>query len=170
MLELVLSGQLSKDEAIDYFLDHYDEKVQGEPPSKQVADGFFDKTLSYLQGFSFPYTDILATEKEVRFELGGKPFVGYIDVLARDGNDLLIIDHKSHGLRERSGRATPTKYDMELDDYLRQQYLYSIPIYELFGQFPATLSFNCYRFGRFIKEPFDKARLEETKQWALQRI
>lgn len=170
ILEMYLSGQLQKDELEVYFLDNYDERVKGEPPTERIGENFFNSALEYLRTVDFPFTDIIETEKEVHFKVGGYPFVGYIDVLAKKGKRYHIIDHKSHGLKNRSGRRFQTTYDKELDQYLRQQYLYSIPIHDEFGQYPKTLNFNCYRHGRFISEPFDYDRLEETTKWAVNQI
>lgn len=130
VLELHLANRLTKEEAVEYYLDNYDAEVQGEAPSAKVARGFFEKSLDYLKNidFPFPLEDIVTTEKKVRFQIDGHDFVGFIDVLAKRGNTLHIIDHKSHGLRNRSGRKFQTEYDKELDRYLKQQYLYAIPI------------------------------------------
>lgn len=170
VLQLYLSGQLSQAEAIDFFLQNYDDKVRGDAPSEKVAQGFFNKSFDYLQEIDFPYKDIVATEKQVHFEIDGFKFIGFIDVLAKTGKQYHIIDHKSHGLRNRSGRRFQTQYDKQLDRYLRQQYLYSIPIKQEYGRFPATLNFNCYRHGRFIKQKFDPQVLHRTKLWAVQQI
>lgn len=170
ILEQYLSGKLARDDLVPYYLEHYDDEVCGEAPSEKVEKGFFNNALAYLEHIDFPFKDIIETEKKVRFEIGGYHFVGYIDVLARQGKSLHIIDHKSHGLRNRSGRKIQTEYDKELDRYLRQQYLYAIPIREEFGKFPKTISFNCYRHGRFITEKFDPYFLANTKKWVMDQI
>lgn len=170
VLEKYLSGELTKDELVPYFLEHYDEKVEGRAPSKKVEENFFNSSLAYLEEIDFPFKDIEATEKKVRFEVGGHPFIGYIDVLAKENGGYHIVDHKSHGLRPRSGRKVQTEYDKELDQYLRQQYLYAIPIYDETGEYPQTISFNCYRHGRFITEQFDPERMEKVRKWAADKI
>lgn len=172
VLELYLSGELSKDEASVYFLDNYDEQVKGAAPNEKISTNFFNQSLDYIEKLdNFPYKRIVATEKEVHFEIDGRRFVGFIDVLAQDEHgELHIIDHKSHRLRKRSGRKIQTTYDKELDQYLRQQYLYTIPVFEEFGRFPETISFNCYRFNQMITEDFNPEMLDRTKQWAVNQI
>lgn len=170
ILEQYLSGKLQKEDLEVYYLDNYDERVKGDAPTEKIASNFFSSGLDYLKNVDFPFQNIVEVEKEVHFCVGNYPFVGYIDVLAMKGKQYHIVDHKSHGLRHRSGRKFQTSYDKELDQYLRQQYLYSIPIHDEFGRYPKTLNFNCYRHGRFISEPFDYDKLEETKRWALNRI
>lgn len=172
VLEQYLSGKLTMDGAVSYFLDNYDEAVQGTAPNEKIANNFFNMSLDYIQTLDqFPFHEIVDTEKEVLFRIDGHKFVGFIDVLARDeGGGLHIIDHKSHRLRKRSGRKIQTSYDKELDQYLRQQYLYSIPVYEEFGEYPKTISFNCYRFNQIITQDFNPEFLDRTKQWAISQI
>lgn len=171
IMEQYLSSVLPKEKLVSYFLDNYDEQVEGKAPSKKVEDNFFNSSLSYLENIDFPYDikDIIGVEKEVKFKIGSYNFVGFVDVLA-DVDGLHISDHKSHGLRFRSNRKFQTEYDKELDRYYRQPYLYSIPIKDEYGKYPATLDFNCYRHGRFISEEFKEERLEEVKEWAVDRI
>lgn len=170
VLEKYLSGMMQKEELVPYYLEHYDEQVVGDAPSQKIADNFFNNALTYLQTIDFPYHDIVSTEKKVQFNIDGYQFIGFIDVLAVQGKEYHIIDHKSHGLLPRTNRRFQTVSDKELDKYLRQQYLYAIPIKEEYGRFPATLNFNCYRHGRFITEKFDINRLEQTKQWVREQI
>lgn len=172
ILENYLSGNLPREELVPYFLDKYDESVVGTAPNQKISTNFFNSALAYLRTIDFPFSsnEIVETEKEVRFEIGGYRFVGYIDVLAKRGKSFHIVDHKSHGLMPRTNRKYQTASDKELDQYLRQQYLYALPIREQLGSFPKTLSFNCYRHGRFITEKFDFNVMEQTKQWAVDRI
>lgn len=166
IMEKYLSNRISREELLPYFIENYEKEVHGEPPSEKIGENFYNNTISYLRNINFPFNNIVDTEKKVEFDVGGHSFVGYIDVLAEQDGGLHIVDHKSHGLRYRSGRKNPTLYDIELDNYLRQQYLYAIPIKEEFGEYPKTISFNCYRHGRFITESFDENRLDATKEWA----
>ena len=45
--------------------------------------------------------EILGVEKKVEFELFGKRFVGYIDLLLRDKqtDEIIIVDHKSASIK-----------------------------------------------------------------------
>ena len=53
---------------------------------------------------------------------------GVIDLVGRsDTGGLVIVDHKSRALKPRSKRKKPTKTNQELDEYLRQLYLYAVP-------------------------------------------
>lgn len=106
----------------------------------------------------------------MEFKIGDKPFTGIIDCVAKDEDGIILVDNKSRALKERSKRKKPTKSDAELDEYLRQLYLYSIPIKDTFHCYPARLEFNCYRTGQLISEPFREEELERAKQWAADSI
>ena len=99
---------------------------------------------------------------------GGHPFCGHIDLIVCDAAGAIsIVDHKSRALKERGGRRT--KSNALLDEYLRQLYLYAIPVAERFGP-PDYLAFNCFRTGSMIAEPFSQAAFDETLAWASHTI
>ena len=106
----------------------------------------------------------------MNFSIGDNNFAGIIDCVAKDESGIVIVDNKSRALKPRSGRKKPTKADVELDEYLRQLYFYSIPIKDTFHSFPKRLEFNCFRTGQLISEPFCEEELERVKQWAKDRI
>jgi len=136
------------------------------PPGSVKASYFIDG-LRYLQGSGVSLVDFqpLGIEQNVEFEVSGHPFCGYIDLVARDAADAIsIVDHKSRTLKGRGSRRV--KSNALLDEYLRQLYLYSIPVTEQFGP-PVNLAFNCFRSGSFISELFSQAAFEETIAWAL---
>lgn len=58
----------------------------------------------------------------------------------------------------------------ELDSYLRQLYLYSIPVKELYGRYPSCLMLNCYRSGELIQESFSVEALKKAKTWAANTV
>ena len=154
----------------DLYLCGFQNQVRGDAPNSRVFGSYFMSGLEYLRNFTpFPYRP-LAVEGRVDFRLGGLPFVGYIDFLGERDGELYLVDNKSRNLKPRSSRPKPTKTDAELDEYLRQLYLYSIPVKEMFHQYPARLEFNCFRTRQLISEPFREEELERAKQWASDRI
>ena len=80
------------------------------------------------------------------------------------------IYNKSRDLKPRSSRKTPTLKDAELDEMLKQLYIYSVAVYQHYGKYPKYLCFNCFKSGVFIKEPFDINRLEEIVSEFLNKI
>jgi len=166
----VLSGGLSWRAAEIEYARRFHVVLQHCGPPGSVRASYFMDGLRYLQsgGETLAGLQPLVVEPYVEFEVGGHLFCGYIDFVARDAADAIsIIDHKSRTLKERSGRRV--KSNALLDEYLRQLYLYAIPVTEQFNP-PVNLAFNCFRGGSFISEPFSQAAFEETIAWALRTI
>lgn len=110
--------------------------------------------------------EIKCVEKRFYFKIKEIKFVGICDLVIEKDNKLILIDHKSHNLKQKSGRKKPTVADGELDKYLRQLYLYSQPLYEAYGRYPEELWFNCFRTGTIVKERFNEKAFEESCKWA----
>lgn len=170
LIEQYLTGKLKKDELVGEYLTNFKREVRGVAPSRDIFKSYFEQCLSYLSDIEFPYSNLLCVEQKVEFKVGDKPFVGIIDCVAKDKGDIILVDNKSRALKARSKRKKPTKADTELDEYLRQLYLYSIPIKDTFQCYPARLEFNCYRTGQLISEPFRESGLARAKQWATSSI
>lgn len=169
-IEKYLTGSLPKSELVPYYLTNFAQEVRPPAPSYAVFCSYFEQGLQYLRREELlPYREPLVVEQKFSFDIDGLQLVGIVDLLARDGA-LVLVDNKSRALKPRSGKSKPTKADEELDAYLRQLYLYSVPIKHRFGEYPARLEFNCFRTGQLISEPFDPEKLEEAKRWALDRI
>lgn len=169
ILEQYLGNKLQKEELVDYYILNYRQNVLGKPPTLKIYNNYFNKGINYLSNIEFPHRNILGVEQEVNFNIGDKKFVGIIDVISND-DGIAIIDHKSRDLKPRSNRKKPIKSDVELDNYLKQPYLYSIYIKEKYGEYPKSLEYNCFKSQVYITEPFNEQKLEETKQWALDKI
>lgn len=71
--------------------------------------------------------DVVATETEVSVEIGGVPFVGFIDRVEAGEDGLVVSDYKS-------GRAPGRKFSQ---DRLEQVLLYAAALAELHGKIPA---------------------------------
>lgn len=170
ILERFYKGELSKDEMLFEFLSKFSTEVRGKRPSQSITQKYIQLGKEYLENFEpFKY-NMVGVEKEVRFMVGEYPFVGYIDYLGELDGEYYVIDNKSRDLKPRSKRSTPTLKDKELDDMLRQLYIYSTAVREEYGKFPKALCFNCFKSGVFIEEPFDESKYYETMDWAKRKI
>lgn len=165
-----LTGELQRGELAAEYMSEFLNQVKGVAPNPKIFKSYFEQGYNYLTSIDFPYKNPLAVETKYEFYIDGKPFVGIVDCVAEDDGELVILDNKSRALSHRSKRAKPTQADNELDHYLRQLYLYSIPIREQYGKYPERLEFNCFRVGKHISEKFKPERFEEVKQWALNLI
>ena len=163
--------KLARDEAELAYLSRFRREVPGRPPSPTIFQNYFQQGLAYCKAIQPSPYKILKVESNVRFELDGYRFTGFIDLLGVDDEGgLHIVDHKSRDLKPRSTRGKKTVADRTLDEYLRQLYLYSIPVATGYSRQPVDLVFNCFRKQNVMVEPFRAEGLEEAKVWALDTI
>lgn len=165
LIELYLNGEKTPKQLSDMYLQEFRTAVVGRAPTKQVFGNYFSSGLRYLKELQPLPFNVVAVEKRVDFNVDGIPFVGYIDIVGEKDGDLYIIDNKSRTLKPRSKKGKKTKTDEELDDYLRQLYLYSMAVEKEYGKLPKSLCFNCFRTPLFIEEPFMEQAYAESKTW-----
>lgn len=164
IFSLFYKGKLQRDEAKYFYLQNYLASVSQNAPNDKVYTNYFNQGVKCFENLKPLDGEILTVEKKDNYEIEGYRFVGYRDLTYRkDG--IKLLDHKSKDLKERSKKGT-LKTDKELDDYLRQLYLYCVPIYEEFREYPNELIFNCYRLNRSVSEPFNEDVFADTKKWA----
>lgn len=178
ILEMYAKRELSLFDLSQYYEEHFAEEVPYDaPPNKHVdikAD-YYQKGLDYFDNIDLPIDryEVVGVEKQIEFELGGYPFVGFIDLLLRDKNDgkLIIVDHKSGSIKLlKSGEVSKSDREHFLE-FKRQLYLYSIPIIEEFGEGSVKqLRWNLFKQRDWISIPFDNKGFEEAKDWALTTI
>lgn len=165
------AGEVNREESVQQFLVGFNTEVDGIRPSVDVVLNFFSDTLNYLKSITKRDWETLYVERGVDFKVRSYAFTGFIDLEVADSDGKLwLVDHKSHKLKNRSKRSKPTKSDDELDRFMRQLYLYSIPFKETHDKYPDYLAFNCYRTGELVYEPFDIKKLERTEDWACSLI
>ena len=170
IIERYYRGEIEKDAMLMEFLTRFSNEVVGEKPDEKIVNGYINGAASYFSEFHpLPYK-MIDVEKSISFTIGDKKFVGIIDYIGLDGDDICIVDNKSGNLKPRSKRKYPTQKDMELDIKLRQLYIYSEAIKNEYGKYPAKLCFNCYRTGVLIEEPFIMSEYENAIAWALGEI
>lgn len=170
IIEEFLTGKLKKKDLVGYYLLHFKDNVVGRAPNQTIFRNYFRQGLAYLSQIEERQEEIIGVEKEVEFALGDKRFIGYIDKVSKSDGELTITDNKSRALKPRSTHNKYTKTDKELDEYLRQLYIYSIAIEDEYKVLPKYLVFNCFRTQTMIKEPFNASAYEATKEWALRTI
>lgn len=171
ILKKYYTGELPKESLPSEFLLGYKKTVCGMRPSDTVAASYVKDAVTYLRSIEPSPYKILSVEDRFDFQIGGHPFIGYIDLLGEKDGALYIVDHKSRAaLKERSGRKKPTTSDLLLDDMLKQLYIYSSAVYQRYGKLPDYLCFNCYRTGNFVKERFDAHAYAEALTWAEETI
>lgn len=170
LIEMFYKGEISQSDMKTRFLLGFSNEVIGRRPSDKIVSSYIAKGMEYLDSFRVFPLNMIEVEMKVEYEIGGMPFVGFIDYLGERDGEYYIVDNKSRDLKPRSNRRKPTKKDEELDEMLRQLYLYAAAVEQKYGRFPKALCFNCFKSGLFIEEPFDLQRYEDTMKWASDTI
>lgn len=170
ILERYYNGELSKDDMLLEFLLDFSSKVKGARPKEATVQKYIEQGSEYLKNFQPLPFKMISVENKVEFDIDGIPFVGFIDFLGEEDGEYIVVDNKSRDLKPRSKREKPTAKDKELDEMLRQLYIYSAAVYQRYGKYPKELCFNCFRTGTLIREPFNIEAYNSAIQWAKDRI
>lgn len=167
--ELFYNGDLKSEDLVPYYIEHFSEIGSHKQRTKYFLDG-----LNYLEG-GIPIipssSSIVGVEKKLMFKVGEYDFTGIIDLLYRnDDETLTIVDHKSHTLSPRSNKKKPTASDRELDEYLKQLYIYAHAVRQLGLGNVQTLTFNCFRGSQIVSERYSEAKENDAVEWAVNTI
>ncbi len=166
----VESGELSEDDVVVYYISNFFDSVNARPPNEKIRSSYFSDGLNYWKQYHVP-EEVVGVEKKVEFDIEGKKFVGFVDLIERTESGLNIVDHKSKTFKApaKRPRKKETQASKEIDDYFKQLYLYSIPITKLY-ETPSALILNSFRNGSRIEREYSEEELEKAKRWALDAI
>ena len=172
ILEKYEKGELSLFELNDYYEEHFSENVPHDAPPNKYVDikqSYYEKGLDYFNNIDLDLDkyEVLGVEKEVRFQIAGKDFIGYIDLLLKEKETgkIIILDHKSASIKIlKNGKVS--KSDQEhVREFIRQLCLYAIPIIEEYGHVD-ELWWNLFKDKNWLKIPFNKEDYDEAIKWA----
>ena len=170
IIEKFYDGTVPKHKLSVEFLINFSSRIKGSRPNASIVKKYIESGKNYFMNFEeFPY-ETVSVEEEVSFKIRGIPFIGFIDYVGKLDDEYVIIDNKSRDLLPRSNRSKPTKKDKELDDMLKQLYVYSAAVKQKYGKFPKYLCFNCFKNGVFIKEQFDIQKYYEVEDWVEETV
>lgn len=176
ILEMYAKGELSIFEISQYYEDHWSENVTYDAPPNKFVDlgqSYYEKGLEYLDNIDLILDDydLLGVEKEVKFELGGYEFVGYIDLLLREKSSgkIIVLDHKSHSLKLKKNGEVSKSDEKTIQDFKRQLYLYSIQVKKEYGHVD-YLEWNLFKDRNHYRIPFKQEELDEAINWVLETI
>ena len=162
-------GEKEREKLVTAYLLGFRDAVPASAPNPKVFQNYFGEGLAYLKSLTPTGRSALEVEEKAEFRVDGYKFVGFIDLLEADEGQLILVDHKSRNLKPRNLKRA-TKANDELDDCLRQLYLYSSYIRKRYGRFPDKLCFNCFRQGLVIEKPFYLDAYNNTMLWYSEKI
>lgn len=171
-LEKYYKKEVDMFSAVEDFENEWFENVVHDAPCNKYVDikqSTYDKIHNYFENINIDLDkiEVLGVEEKVEFEIKGKKFVGYIDVLYRDKetDEIVILDHKSSIIKLlKNGNISKT--DMpHFTEFKRQELLYSIPVIKKYGRVD-KLQWNMFKTGNIITIPWSKEELDEAIKWA----
>ncbi len=172
ILEKYIKEELSLFELNQYYEKHFNDKIPHDfPPNKYVdiRQSYYDKGIEYLNNIDLDLDryEILGVEKEIRFKIEDKDFVGYIDLLVKDKEtgEIIIIDHKSASIKILKNGSISKSDQKHFLEFKRQLYLYSIPIVKEYGSV-SKLKWNMFKDQKWIEIPWKQEEYDEAIQWA----
>ena len=170
ILEKVYKNELLEKEATEYYVVNFEKNVIL-ADNDSLRQKYYVLGLRYFDTLNkelFREYEIIGVEKKCTFEIKGKPFVGYIDLLLkkRENGNIVIVDHKSAEYPiGKKGKVKKNKKKF-YDDYKTQLYLYSQAIKNEFGVFPKELWWNYFKENKWLKLPFKEKEFENSVKWA----
>lgn len=169
LLDKWAKGELKKEHLANEFRRRFRSEVTRPWPRMLAAKGYNEKALQqgvdYFENFDgFPGYKILAAEEEFETEIGGRKFIGFIDMILEkeDTGELVILDHKSKSL---------SAFRKAQDEMYKQQLLYAKHVHEKYGRYPDILMFNLFKEGGMLmSRPFDLTQYADAMVWAAEQI
>ena len=176
ILEMYAHGKLSIFELADYFNEHFDEAIPSSIYSKttDIRGKYRKLGTEYFENIDLDFDnyEILGIELKCDFEIDGKKFTGFIDLLLREKatGDIILQDHKSaeYPIGKR-GKMLKSEVD-KFEQYKKQLYLYCVQVYKDYGVFPKKIGWNYFKNRKWLFLDFNKKDYDEAIEWAKQTI
>ena len=168
ILEKYEKHELEIYELLDYYKNNYNNNVKSDfnlildnDFTKDLSDIYYKSGEEYFKNFNgfekFSDYDIVETEYEFEELIGERYiFVGKVDLLLRNKDNFILIDHKS-----KSG----FKNKVEREEYKRQLYLYSYAVSKKYNKFPNIIGFNMFRKNKWKLFDFNIDEYIDTLKW-----
>ena len=170
ILAMIFNGELKVEDAVQYYIDHYDENVFYKAKESTmdknymlIAEYFAELELDWYEQY-----DIVGVELETKFKVEDYDFIGYIDLLLRDKKDgkFVVLDHKSSPYPFTKSGSIKKNSQGSFELYKKQMYLYCHAVKQLYGDFPKEMTWNHFKDkGQLATIPFVKSEYQETMKW-----
>lgn len=170
ILAMIFNGELKAEDALQYYIDNYDNYVCYKV-KKSTMDNSFESIAHYFSNLDIEWLkdfEILGVELEMRFTVDKYDFIGFIDLLLRNKKDnkIVVLDHKSSEYPFKKNGEIKKKSYKSFESYKRQMYLYCHAVYQKYNEFPKEITWNHFKNGGvFVTIPFVQREYEEAIQW-----
>lgn len=174
-LEKIFSGEISAEDAVTYYVDHFESDIFYKTKDTTMrrtfeicSDYFAETDFKWISGY-----DILGIEEKVELEIEGHKFLGYIDLLLRrkDNGKIILLDHKSGNYFFKKDGNVKKHMEHSFNSYRKQMYLYCHAVRQIYGKFPDLIVWNHFKDGgKFSIIPFKEEEYKETLDWFVDTI
>ena len=176
VLEKYAKGEISIFELSQAYEDEFYKTVHHDAPKNKHVDikqSYFDKGLDYFDNIDLDLEnyEVLGVEKEVRFKIDDKDFIGFIDLLLKEKKTgkIIILDHKSASIKFLKNGKISKKDQEHVREFIRQLQLYSVAVKEEYGRVD-ELWWNLFKDRNWLKLPWTQEDHDEAIQWAKDTI
>lgn len=175
ILAKIFNGELTLDEASQYYVDNYDSNIFYKA-KKSTMDKTFELCSDYFAEVDFDWLkdyEILGVELKMPFEIEEYKFIGFIDLLLKDKRDgsIVIVDHKSSPYPLKLDGTIKRNSEKSFNLYKKQMYLYSYAVKEKYGVYPKWIKWNHFKAGgKFVTIPFSKKEYNQAIKWVIKTI
>lgn len=170
ILEKILNGELSVDDASQYYVNHFEDNVFYET-WQSAMDKTYEACADYFASVDFNWLkdyEVLGVEQEIKVEIDGYSFIGYIDLLLRhkETKEIYVVDHKSSAYPfKKDGKSILKKSEKDFAKYKKQMYLYCKYVYDTYGEYPKWIAWNHFKDQKIAKIQFSEEEYREALLW-----
>lgn len=175
-LEQILKKNITVDEAIKKLEQEHAETSNDFRIKKKIKEKSLELCMDYLCLLELNELDkfnILGVELEIRLEIEGYEYVGYIDLLLeeKETGDIIIIDHKSSAYPfKKDGKQVLKSHTMEFEYYKKQMYLYCYGVYQRYHKYPKKIMWNHFKSRKYAVINFNEEEYLDTIKWFIDTI
>jgi hypothetical protein len=171
-LEQYFNLCLEKDELVPYYVEYFDDFVTRNSWNGSAVNKLFDYGLNYFSEINYDPSemDILGVEQEFEVDIGGFKTKGFIDLIYREGDKIIVCDHKSCEYPFTKKGDLKKGKEAKFDSFKKQLYIYSLYIKQEYGVYPIFLEWNFFREGLKKRTVFHEKELLESIEWAKNHI
>jgi hypothetical protein len=171
ILEKLFKNELSINTIKYYYENNFDEEVDIYDVPYCTRDKYFYLGYNYFNNLDITWLKqyaILGIEKECKFNIGNRSFIGYIDLLLKDRStgNIIVIDHKSSEYPIGKKGYVLKKKRLDYNSYKRQLYMYSLSVFNEYGKYPNEIWWNYFKEQKWLKLPFIKEEYVNAIEWA----
>ena len=164
-------GQLSADNLSQYYEDNFYEQITSlsfgkNDPTERLYNAGYD----YFCNVNIDKNSCVMVEEDFVFNLKGRKFRGIVDLVLKDGDDFIMLDHKTSEYPFTKKGAVKKSKTGQMDGYTKQLAIYAYGLKQCFNIVPKEIGWNFIREGKIYKMPLTDDIVNDAVDWAADTI